>query len=172
VVDAGRKHDVTVAELVLAYRKFAATYYAPPSRESPQIRLALQPVVDRYAHTLAKDFGPLSLKAVRQTWIDAGLARRYINQRVGRVVRAWAWAVENEMLPALSWQSLKAVKGLRAGRSAAREPEPVRHRVIRSRAGADVRAAGERARSQGNSPVACWAAGESYPRHLAWFGLI
>jgi integrase len=111
---------------VLAYRKFAASYYAPPSRESSQIRLALQPVVDRYAHTLAKDFGPLALKAVRQAWIDDGLARRYINQRIGRVVRAWAWAVENEMLPALSWQSLKAVKGLRAGRSAAREPEPVR----------------------------------------------
>jgi len=79
-----------------------------------------------YSHTLAKDFGPLALKAVRETWIAEGIARRYINQRVGRVVRAWRWAVENEMVPADCWHALKAVTGLRAGRSAARETEPVR----------------------------------------------
>lgn len=117
---------VTVAELVLAYRQFARRYYALPSKEEPQIRLAMRPVVERYGHTLARHFGPLALKAVREVWVDAGLARRYINQRVGRVVRAWAWAVENEMLPAECWQALKAVKGLRAGRSAARETPAVR----------------------------------------------
>jgi len=122
----GAGRAVTVAELVLAYRKFAATYYAPPSREAAQIRLAMRPLVGRYGHTLARDFGPLALKAVRQTWIEAGLARKYINQRVGRLVRAWAWAVENELVPAGNWQALLAVKGLQAGRSAAKETPPVK----------------------------------------------
>ena len=117
---------VTVAGLALAYRRFAARYYAPPSTETAQIRLAMRPVVQRYGHTLARDFGPLSLKAVREVWIEAGLARKYINQRVGRIVRAWAWAVENELLPAECWQALKAVKGLRAGRSAAKETPAVK----------------------------------------------
>ena len=120
------RQAITVAELVLAYRKFAKKYYAPPSREEPQIRLATRPLVNRYAHTLARDFGPLALKAVREEWIAAGLARRYINQRVGRIVRAWGWAVENELLPAECWQALKAVKGLRANRSDAKETAPVR----------------------------------------------
>jgi len=120
------RNAITVAELVLAYRRFAKDYYAPPSNEGAQIRLAMQPVVERYAHTLARDFGPLSLKAVRQVWIDAGLARRYINQRVGRVVRAWGWAVENELIPPECWQALKAVKGLRSGRSDAKETPAVR----------------------------------------------
>jgi integrase len=117
---------ITVAELVLAYRRFAKGYYAPPSKEEAQIRLAMRPVVDRYGHTLARDFGPLALKAVREVWIEAGLARRYINQRVGRIVRAWGWGVENELLPAECWQALKAVKGLRAGRSVAKETAAVR----------------------------------------------
>lgn len=122
----GAGRAVTVAELVLAYRKFAVTYYAPPSREAAQIRLALRPVVGKYGHTLARDFGPLALKAVRQTWIEAGLARKYINQRVGRIVRAWAWGVENELLPAGNWQALLAVKGLQAGRTTAKETPPVK----------------------------------------------
>jgi len=117
---------VMVAELVLAYRKFANTYYAAPSREVAQIRLALRPLVEKYGHTFARDFGPLALKAVRETWIESGLARRYINQRVGRIVRAWGWAVENELLPAGNWQALLAVKGLQVGRTTAKETAPVK----------------------------------------------
>jgi len=120
------REAITVAELVLAYRKFAATYYAAPSTEGTQIRLAMRPVAERYGHTFARDFGPLSLKAIREVWIEAGLARKYINQRVGRIVRAWGWAVENELVPAECWQALKAVKGLRVGRSDAKETPAVR----------------------------------------------
>jgi len=123
---ATARDAITVAELVLAYRRFAQGYYAPPSKEAAQIRLAMRPVVERYGHTLARDFGPLALKAVREVWIEGGLARKYINQRVGRIVRAWAWGVENELLPAECWQALKAVKGLRAGRSLAKETPAVK----------------------------------------------
>ncbi|MEI6636373.1 MAG: hypothetical protein WCO99_07380 [Planctomycetota bacterium] len=120
------REAITVAELVLAYRKFAATYYAAPSTEGTQIRLAMRPLTERYGHPFARDFGPLSLKAIREVWIEARLARKYINQRVGRIVRAWGWAVENELVPAECWQALKAVKGLRAGRSDAKETSAVR----------------------------------------------
>jgi hypothetical protein len=125
-VNKAADRAVMVAELVLAYRKFANTYYAAPSREVAQIRLALRPLVEKYGHTFARDFGPLALKAVRETWIEGGLARRYINQRVGRIVRAWGWAVENELLPAGNWQALLAVKGLQVGRTTAKETAPVK----------------------------------------------
>ena len=64
-VPRAAEQAVTVAELVLAYRKFAATYYAPPSREAAQIRLAMRPVVGKYGHTLARNFGPLAVKGLQ-----------------------------------------------------------------------------------------------------------
>ena len=117
---------LTVAELVLAYRRQIEASYHSASNEPNQVRLALQPVVDAYAHTPAAKFGPLSLKAVREGWVRTGLARGYVNQRTRRIVQAWRWAVENELVPAACWQSLKAVGGLRKGRTAARETPPVR----------------------------------------------
>jgi integrase len=58
--------------------------------------------------------------------IDAGLARTTINQRVGRVVRLFKWAVESELVEPAVYQALRAVRGLPKGRSAAHEPGPVR----------------------------------------------
>ena len=58
--------------------------------------------------------------------IDSGLARTTINQRVGRIVRLFKWAVENELVPPGVHHGLKAVAGLQKGRSEARETEPVR----------------------------------------------
>jgi integrase len=53
--------------------------------------------------------------------IDARLGRRTINQRVARIVRLFRFAVENELVPADVHHALKAVSGLRAGRSGAKE---------------------------------------------------
>src|SRR5262249_10171384 len=55
-----------------------------------------------------------------------GLARGVVNQRVGRIVRAFKWGVENELVPVAVLQSLKAVRGLAKGRSPARETAPVK----------------------------------------------
>ena len=68
----------------------------------------------------------MKLKAVRQAMVDAGLNRRVINHRVGRVVRVFKWAVAEELVPVATLQALKAVPGLQKGRSSAPEPEAVR----------------------------------------------
>jgi integrase len=79
-----------------------------------------------YGHTPAKDFGPLSLKTVRERMIDAGLSRGVVNQRVGRVRRMFRWCVENELVPPSVLEGLRAVRGLEKGRSRARETAPVK----------------------------------------------
>jgi integrase len=66
-------------------------------------------------------FGPLKLKAIREQWIADGLVRTQVNARVGRVRRMFAWGVEEELVPPAVLQSLKAIKGLRRGRTEARE---------------------------------------------------
>lgn len=123
-------NDLTVNELLVAFQHHAETYYrkpdGTPSREIDNIKLSLRPLRELYAHTLARDFSPLALKAVRQKMIDSGLCRNQCNKRTGRVVHVFRWAVENELVPASVHHGLKAVAGLRRGRSEARESEPVK----------------------------------------------
>jgi integrase len=90
-----------------------------------------------YGHTSAADFDPLALKAVRADTIPNGgkketsktggdLCRTEVNKRVGKIVRMFKWAVENELVSAVVYQGLKAVAGLKAGRCEARESKPVK----------------------------------------------
>ncbi len=57
--------------------------------------------------------------------IDGGRSRRLINKDVNRIRQMFGWAVENEQIPVQVHQALKRVKGLRKGRSAAKETDPV-----------------------------------------------
>jgi integrase len=121
--------DLTVNELILAYWRFAESYYSregKPTKELGCMREALCPLRRLYGHSAAQDFGPRSLKALRQHLIDQGLSRGVINHRVNRVKRMVKWAVAEELVPASTLHGLQAVPGLRFGRSAARETEPVR----------------------------------------------
>ncbi len=124
------KKSLTVAEVLLAFRKHAERYYVrpdgTPSGEFREYGLVIRVVRQLYAHTLAADFGPLALKACRQAMEEAGLARGVINQRVGRIKRIFKWATGEELVPPHVFQGLTAVAGLRRGKTAARETEPVR----------------------------------------------
>lgn len=116
--------DLTVNEMLLAYLRFADSYYvknSKPTVEPGNIRLAIRPLRHHYGHTPAREFGPLGLKAVRHAMIDSGLCRSEINRRVGRVVRAFKWAVSEEMVPPSVHQALQTVPGLRRGRADVRE---------------------------------------------------
>ena len=120
--------DLTVNEVILRYWQFAQTYYVKngqPTDEQYGIRAALRSLRQLYGHTPARDFGPGGLKLVREAMIDAGHSRKYINDNVNRIRRTFKWAVAEELVPPSIHQALQAVTGLKAGRSAAREPEPI-----------------------------------------------
>jgi integrase len=53
--------------------------------------------------------------------LHQGLARKYLNKQVQRIVRAFAWGVEEGLLPVTVPQALRCVKGLRKGKGEARE---------------------------------------------------
>jgi integrase len=80
---------------------------------------------DSYADVPAASFSPLDLKAIRQRFIDAGLVRNTCNQHVARIKRVFAWATEEEMIPATVFYALQAVKGLKKGRTPAIDRPPV-----------------------------------------------
>lgn len=121
--------DLTVNEVLLRFWHHVEQHYrhadGTPTTEVENYRYSLRPVRELYGHTMAGKFGPLALKAVRQTLIDAKLSRTLINQRIGRIKRAFKWAVGEELVPPAVYHGLQAVSGLAKGRSAAKERPPV-----------------------------------------------
>jgi integrase len=119
----------TVSEVLLAFLRWADGYYrtpdGKPTHEIVELRLSVRPVRELYGHTLAREFGPKAMAAVRQKMIDASLCRTLINRRIDRVKRVFKWASAEELVPVTVYQSLRTLAGLRRGRSEVRESEPV-----------------------------------------------
>ncbi len=122
-------HEITVLELCARFWKHVNDYYrkpdGTPTEEVGNMRLALRPVKSLYGGIRALDFGPRALKAVRQSMIEAGGSRKYINKHVNRIKLMFKWAVAEELIPPSVYQGLQAVSGLAIGRTAARETDPV-----------------------------------------------
>lgn len=126
---ADDSHRLTIVEVIARYWAWCKSYYlfnGKPTGEPARIREALKPLRELYGKQPVTSFGPIALKAIRQRWIDAGLARRHINQRVGRIKRLFKWAVAEELVPPSIHQALQAVEGLRYGHTEARETEPIK----------------------------------------------
>ena len=78
-----------------------------------------------HRRTRAADFGPLLLEAVRLEMVGGGLARPTVNAYCGRIRSMFRWAVSRQLVKPDLLVALSALKPLRAGRSAAREPKPI-----------------------------------------------
>ena len=122
--------DLTVAELLLrGWTQFVTQHYRDkdgnPTTEQTNFAKSLRPLKELYAHTPAREFGPLALKAVRNAMVQRGWCRKLVNQSVGRVKRLFKWAVSEELVPPSVLQGLQSVGGLSQGRTTARESDPV-----------------------------------------------
>lgn len=126
----GTRAALTVAEMLLAFWRHAQQHYrhpdGTPTSEIHSYRVAIRATRELYGHTLANEFGPLALKAIRKRLIDAGLSRPVINGRVARVRAMFKWGVSEELVPETVYRALATVAGLQKGRTEAPEPPPVR----------------------------------------------
>ncbi|HVK08756.1 MAG TPA: tyrosine-type recombinase/integrase [Gemmataceae bacterium] len=118
--------DSTVSELLVRFLKHAETYYRDPETGEPtseykEFARTAVALSDTYPHLAEADFGPAQLKVVRDRMIGLNWSRTTVNQRVRRVRHIWKWGVEDGFVPASTWHGLCVVRGLQAGRSAARE---------------------------------------------------
>jgi integrase len=128
VAPVGQPHQLTVLEIAAAFWRYAKAHYRKNGRATgtaENYRTPLSLLRQRYGHTLAIDFGPLALKALRQAMVEDDQCRRYANENTDRVRRVFRWAASEQMIPASVPESLRTVEGLRKGHSTAREPEPV-----------------------------------------------
>lgn len=123
----------TVNVVIDAFWEYAQGYYVKGGKKTSEvdcIKSAMRPLKLLYGDTLAKDFGPLALKAVRQHMIDKGgfggrrLCRDFINKSIERIRRAFKYAVSNELIPAAVLVGLQAVPSLESGRTKAPDYTP------------------------------------------------
>src|SRR6266516_1398301 len=120
---------LTVNELILAYWKFAEGYYqkdGEPTGQLNRIRSAFRPLRELYGHTVATDFGPKSLLAVREKMASLAWTRGFVNSCIVCIKRTFKWGVEQELVPPYVFHGLQAVRGIRKGRSDVKESKPVR----------------------------------------------
>jgi integrase len=119
----------TVAELWAAFRPHAETHYRRPdgssTREASFFALSMRPVLDRCADEPADAFRGPELKRVREDMVAAGLCRRTVNKRVGRVRRVFRWGVSEGLVDPATLTALESVADLRAGRTAAPDHDEV-----------------------------------------------
>ena len=114
---------LTLAECVVLYAKHVLDYFGP-SRQSASVIEALRPL-EPHLDSDAAAFGPLKLKALRQTLIESGLSRSTINGKIGKIKKFFKWLVSEQLVPSSVIEGLKCVEGLRFGHSKAKETEPV-----------------------------------------------
>ena len=121
---------LTVMQLLVAFGKHAQTYYVDadgkPTSELATYSTLVRRLRKAYGRTAAAEFGPLRLKAFRQTLITEGLSRGVVNRTVSRVRQIFRWGAENELMSAGVVEALRCVAGLRYGKTTANETEPVR----------------------------------------------
>ena len=73
--------DLTVAELILrGWNQFISQHYrdaeGKPTNEQENFRKSLKPLRELYGQTLAREFGPLALKAVRSSLVEKDWSRK------------------------------------------------------------------------------------------------
>ncbi|MCE9567043.1 MAG: site-specific integrase [Planctomycetes bacterium] len=121
--------DLTVTELCMRFWRHAEQHYrhpdGKPTSQITVVRIAIRALREQAGHLLAREFGPMAFKNVREAMVRKGWARPTVNQCCGIVKRAFRWAVENELVPSDRWEALRSVPGLAKGRTSAPEPEPI-----------------------------------------------
>lgn len=123
------KNGITINDVMLQYWQFVEQHYVKEGRATDEqdcIRAALRPLRRMYGRYPAREFGPLALKGMRQSFLDAKLCRSTINAYVNRIRRMFRWAVSEQLIPVEVYQALTTVNGLVKGRTTAREPDLVR----------------------------------------------
>ncbi len=96
-----------------------------PTGEANNIRLAMRTACTMYGNSRVSEFGPKRLKAVRNQMIQDGLCRNTVNARIRRIRHVFKWGVSEQLVPVSVLIGLQTVQGLEAGRTSARETDPV-----------------------------------------------
>jgi integrase len=120
------KQEITVCEVCNAYLQHAKELYRQLPKQIEMVHVVTNDIDGVYGDCRAVDFGPKSLRTMREKWIERKITRGVINRYCRLTVRVFRYAASQELIPVEVLHRLETVEGLRAGQSKARESEPVR----------------------------------------------
>lgn len=120
------KYSAAVSLCCLAYLEHAEGYYGPDTSEFHNLKKASKGLYKLYGSEQGKEFGPRSLLALQQHWVNEGYARTQVNRFTQMVKRLFRWCCQQELVPSELHHRLLCVEGLRAGKTAAKENAPIR----------------------------------------------
>lgn len=119
--------QLTIIELLSDYAAHCKVYYGDgKNSELWRVLNAAEPLKKLYKTLPAIEFGSLQFKAVRQAMIELNWARTTINANAKRLVRMFKWAASEGKLPPSIYEALRLIPSLKAGRTTAREPAPIK----------------------------------------------
>jgi integrase len=125
----GTTDGLTIIEVCERYLDDRRAYFAgpngKPTRSFLRIKAVVKLLMDHYAKLSAKQFGALKLRAVRESLIKPDVTRNYVNEIVSDIRTMFKWASSLEYIPVEVYQSLCTVAALKAGKTLARESEPI-----------------------------------------------
>ena len=123
------QNELTVEELAVRFLGWAEGYYldanGQPTENVEHCQRAVAPLIRHYGKNAVSEFGPISLKFIRDGLIAEKLVRSTINARINIIRQAFRWGVENELVAPDVSQALDAVAKLKKGRSAAKDNDKV-----------------------------------------------
>jgi len=122
-----------IHDLANSYAQWAENYYS--TKDFSAHRIMLEQITGFYGETPISQFGPKKILVWQQWLVQKGYSRSTCNRRL-RHLRQWLkWLVSRELIDASVLTAAESVQGLRAGKSAAKDPESVKPANM-----ADVRA--------------------------------
>ena len=101
MVQPSNDSEATVRLLVDAFRIYATDYYVKNGKQTSEVssfRVVCATTMRLYRDLPVDEFGPRSLKAVREVWLKNGLARSTINRHQRRLVKIFKWGVSEEIV--------------------------------------------------------------------------
>jgi integrase len=113
-----------VRHLTAAYLHHATKAYANSKSELHRAKQVCGELDRSFGNVVAEDFGPRMLKTLRESWVDSGKARKYVNSLVQSVWRIWRFGVSEELVSESTLARLKSLEPLREGQTTAKENEP------------------------------------------------
>lgn len=120
--------ELTIRQLTRLYLQFAKQHYRKNGKATSKvavIKTALRTLNRHYRDLAANEFSPKRFKKIRETMIEADLARTTINDYMAVIRRMVRWAVSEELIKTEVLIAIQAVSDLQQDRTEARETDPV-----------------------------------------------
>jgi len=114
-LQGGKTGDVIVSELAAGFLNYVEIQQ--DKTEFQHFKRAIGFLIEFYGELAVNEFLPKKLKVCRNQMVKAGtMCRSQINKQSGRIIRIFAWGVEEELVQPKIVAALREVKNLQPGK--------------------------------------------------------